>query len=65
MTTCLLGTHAGELWLPNFVQGPLGGTLSPTTPQGKISEKCVFRLLPCDAEENVAGGGADAELSAD
>lgn len=65
MTTCLPGIRAGELWLPNFVQRPLGGTLSRTTTQGKISEKCVLRLLPCDTEENAAGGGADTELSAD
>lgn len=41
------------------------GRLYPTTIQGQISEKRVFRLLPCDSEENVTGGGTEAELLVD
>lgn len=54
-----------ELWFPNFVQGPVIGRLYPTTTQGQISGKCVFRLLPCDSEENVTGGGTEVELLVD
>lgn len=60
LTTCLLGTGA-EPWLPNFMQGLLRGRLSPTPHRGRF----LRNLLPCVAEENVARGGADAELSAD
>lgn len=63
---CLPGNLSGKLWLPNFVQGPLRRDPKPQPQRGRRLRN-VFpgSPPPCDAEESVAGGGADAELSAD
>lgn len=62
----LPGNLSGKLWLPNFVQGPLRRDPKPQPQRGRLVRN-VFpgSPPPCDAEESIAGGGANAELSAD